>query len=101
MNYEQQEKEFVEKSKALSFEIIRTLTQNAEKEGIEMSLKISLLALSKVAASILYHIQIQGQDDVVVDLFIGTVIESLNNLHEQGSAHEEAQDLIDKLQGKK
>lgn len=101
MSYEQQAKEFVEKSKLLSFALIGTITEETIQEDKEMSLKIALLSLSKVAASILYEIEKNQPEDPVLELFIGTVVESLNNLNEQGSAHEEAQEIIEKLRGKK
>lgn len=100
MNQEEITKEFFEKSKLLSFALIDTITKETKQEHKEMSLKISLLALSKVAASILYTIQRNEPDDAVLELFLGTVVESLNHLDKQGFAHEETQDIIDKLRGK-
>jgi len=100
MNDEQLEKEFVEKSKLLSFALIDTIAKETKQEYKEMSLKISLLALSKVAASILYTIQRSEPDDAVLELFIGSVVESLNHLDKNDFAREEAQDIIDKLRGK-
>ena len=77
-----------------------TIAKETKQEHKEMSLNISLLALSKVAASILYTIQRNEPDDAILELFIATVVESLNHLDKQGFAREEAQDIIDKLRGK-
>ena len=100
MNEEEIEKEFVKKSKLLSFALIDTIAKETKQEHKEMSLNISLLALSKVAASILYTIQRNEPDDAILELFIATVVESLNHLDKNDFAREEAQDIIDKLRGK-
>ena len=100
MNEEEIEKEFVKKSKLLSFALIDTIAKETKQEDKVMSLKIALLSLSKVAASILYTIQRSEPDDDVFELFIATVVESLNHLDKNDFAHEEAQDIIDKLRGR-
>lgn len=100
MNEEEIEKDFIEKAKYLSFALINTLTEKTAQEDTEMSIKISLLALAKVSASVLYRIQKFDPDETTLKLFIGTVIDSVNNLDGQALAHEEAQDIIDKLRGK-
>jgi hypothetical protein len=100
MNDEQLEKEFVKKAKSLSLSLIETINKETVTEDKEMSVKIALLSLTKVSASVLYAIQRNEPDDAVLELFIATVVESLNHLDKQGFAHEEAQDIIDKLRGK-
>lgn len=100
MNDEQLEKEFVKKAKSLSLSLIETINKETATEDREMSVKIALLSLTKVSASVLYTIQRNEPDDAVLELFIGTVVESLNHLDKNDFAHEEAQDIIDKLRGK-
>lgn len=100
MNDEQLEKEFVKKAKSLSLSLIETINKETATEDREMSVKIALLSLTKVSASVLYAIQRNEPDDAVLELFIATVVESLNHLDKNDFAHEETQDIIDKLRGK-
>jgi hypothetical protein len=100
MNDEQLEKEFVKKAKSLSLSLIETINKETVTEDKEMSVKIALLSLTKVSASVLYAIQRNEPDDAVLELFIATVVESLNHLDKNDFAHEEAQDIIDKLRSK-
>jgi hypothetical protein len=100
MNDEQLEKEFVKKAKSLSLSLIETINKETVTEDREMSVKIALLSLTKVSASVLYAIQRNEPDDAVLELFIATVVESLNHLDKNDFAHEEAQDIIDKLRSK-
>jgi len=100
MNDEQIEKEFVKKAKSLSLSLIETINKETATEDKEISVKIALLSLTKVSASVLYAIQRNEPDDAVLELFIATVVESLNHLDKHDFAHEEAQDIIDKLRSK-
>ena len=100
MNDEQIEKEFVKKAKSLSLSLIETINKETVTEDKEMSVKIALLSLTKVSASVLYAIQRNEPDDAVLELFIATIVESLNHLDKNDFAHEEAQDIIDKLKSK-
>jgi|LakMenE18May11ns_1017448.scaffolds.fasta_scaffold7796955_2 hypothetical protein len=100
MNDEQIEKEFVKKAKSLSLSLIETINKETATEDKEISVKIALLSLTKVSASVLYAIQRNEPDDAVLELFIATIVESLNHLDKNDFAHEEAQDIIDKLKSK-
>jgi len=96
-----EEQEFVEKAKRLSFAIIQTIQNETRREPEDMVAKVSLLALTKVSASVLHMLQkMNGGDDEVLDLFVGTLIESIKALDGLATAGDQTRDVINKVMRK-
>ncbi len=96
-----EEQIFVEKAKRVSFAIIKTIENETNREPEDMVAKISLLALTKVSASVLHMLQkMNGEDDEIIDLFIGTLIESIKALDGIATAVDKTNDVINKAKGK-
>ncbi len=96
-----EEQIFVEKAKRVSFAIIKTIENETSSEPEDMVAKISLLALTKVSASVLHMLQkMNGEDDEILDLFIGTLIESIKALDGLATAGDQTRDVINKVMRK-
>lgn len=100
MNSDQQEREFIEKSQAVSLAILKTIQDSTAKEPAPMDIKIALLALTKVSASVLYQMSLIADDrEELFDLFIGTIFRSMASLDELEESKEAADKVIRKLRG--
>jgi hypothetical protein len=96
-----EEQVFVDKAKQLSFAILQTLQNETGNEDPEMGMKISLLALTKVSASVLHMVhRTDEQHDEVVDLFVTTLIESIKALDGVATAESATKDVMRKVMRK-
>lgn len=96
-----EEQDFVDKSKNLSFAIIQTIQNQTNGEDPEMGIKISLLALTKVSASVLHMLKkVNDGDEEVVSLFVSTVIESIKALDGIATAEEATNSVLKKMMRK-
>lgn len=95
------EKDFVEKAKQMSFALLQTMETKTIGEDPELGIKICLLALTKVSSSILHMLKkIHDDDDEVVSLFVSTVIESIKALDDVATAVETTNVVLDKMMRK-
>jgi hypothetical protein len=96
-----EEKDFVDKAKQLSFALLQTLQNETGNEDPEMGMKISLLALTKVSASVLHMVhRTEEQHDEVVDLFVATLIESIKALDGVVTAESATKGVLNKMMRK-
>jgi hypothetical protein len=96
-----EEKDFVDKAKQLSFALLQTLQNETGNEDPEMGMKISLLALTKVSASVLHMVHRNDeQNDEVVDLFVTTLIESIKALDGVVTAESATKGVLNKMMRK-
>ena len=102
MNSAQEEKMFIDKSKDLSLAILKTMQERTSNEPAPMDIKIALLALTKVSASVLYQMsQITEDREELFELFVGTIFRSIEALADINDSQEAAEEVIRKLRGMK
>ncbi len=102
MNLDGETRDFVEKSKAVSLEILKTINEQTIDEPNPMDMKIALFALTKVSASLLYALSHEAENkEELFELFINTVLGSVRALGNIEDSKEAAEDVINKLRGMK
>ena len=102
MSFGTNTQEFVEKARLVSLEILKTINIETINESSPMDLKISLFALTKVSASVIYALSRDAEDkEELLDLFVNTIIASVKELGNIDDSKEAAEDVINKLRGMK
>lgn len=102
MNSDQEEKMFIDKAKNVSLAILKTMQEQTAHEPAPMDIKIALLALTKVSASVLYQMsQITEDREELFELFVGTIFRSIEALADINDSQEAAEEVIRKLRGMK
>ena len=92
------EQQFVEKATALTHVLIKTMDENTQEEDFGMSVKISLLALTKAAAGMIYMMKLASSpEDDILELFLSTVTRSVEVLE---ISTEETEKIIERMMKK-
>lgn len=102
MSLDSDAEDFVDKSKVVGLEILKTISIHTMDEPTPMDLKIALFALTKVSASVIHNMSHEAENkEELLELFVNTVLGSVKELTNIDDAKEAAEDVINKLRGMK